>query len=320
MPLGIKARLRNIPVVRKVVIYLKKVEIKAFEGLSLYTVLEMYILGIAKGALSHRAAAISYSLFIAIFPFLLFLMNLIPYVPIDDFQHDFLGFIEGLLPPKTANFFDPVFEDIANRKRGGLLSTTFLLSIFLMANGINAIFGGFESSYHKRQRRSYFRQYGMSVMVALMLSCLFLSFVAIFLYFEVDLETYVVQNLTDYGYIKNDEIGVTILKVILFILITYLSTAILYYFGTSDGRESHFFSPGALLTTILIIITTYLFGIYIENFNNYNELYGSIGALLIFLLYIWLNSNLILLGFELNASLKTLRKVEYVAEKTDSDA
>lgn len=313
MPLELKARFLRIPLVKRVVAYLKGVEINAFGGLSLFDVLDMYISGIAKGALSHRAAAISYSLFIAIFPFLLFLMNLIPYVPIDDFQHNFQGFVEGLLPPKTADFFDPVFEDIANRKRGGLLSTTFVLSIFLMANGINAIFGGFESSFHKREKRSYFRQYGMSVLVALMLSILFMAFVTLFLYFEVDIETYVVQNLTDYGYIKNDEIGVTIMKVILFILITYLSTAILYFFGTSDGRESHFFSPGALLTTILIVITTYLFGIYIENFNNYNELYGSIGALLIFLLYIWLNSNLILLGFELNASLKTLRKAEYDA-------
>ncbi|GLB53759.1 hypothetical protein NBRC110019_28000 [Neptunitalea chrysea] len=304
---AVESKLQKIPVLRTIVSLLKKVKIKALEGISLYDVLEMYILGIAKGALSYRAAAISYSFFIAIFPFLLFLMNLIPYVPVEDFQHNFLAFIESLLPPKTANFFDPVFEDIANRKRGGLLSSVFVLSIFLMANGINAIFGGFENSYHLKEKRNYFRQYLMAVMVALMLSFLFLSFVAVFIYFEVDLETYVVQNLTDYGYVSSDEIGVTIVKVLLFIVITYLSMSILYYFGTVDGKESRFFSPGALFTTILIVVTTYLFGIYIENFNNYNELYGSIGALLIFMLYIWLNSNLLLLGYELNASLKSLK-------------
>ncbi|GLB49980.1 YihY/virulence factor BrkB family protein [Neptunitalea lumnitzerae] len=307
---AVESKLRKIPLVRNLVDVLKRFKLSAFEGISLYDVLEMYILGIVKGALSYRAAAISYSFFIAIFPFLLFLMNLIPYVPVDDFQHNFLGFIEGLLPPKTANFFDPVFEDIANRKRGGLLSSVFVLSIFLMANGVNAIFGGFENSYHSKEKRNYFRQYLMSIMVALMLSLLLLIFVAVFIYFEVDLETYVVQNLTDYGYISSDEIGVTIVKVLLFIVITYLSTAILYYFGTVDGKESRFFSPGALLTTILIIITTYLFGIYIENFNNYNELYGSIGALLIFMLYIWLNSNLLLLGYELNAALMSLKNNE----------
>ena len=83
---------------------------------------------------------------------------------------------------------------------------------------------------------------------------------------------------------------------------------ILYYFGTREGKQSRFFSIGALFTTLLIILTSYLFGIYIENFSQYNELYGSIGALLILLLYIWLNSNILLLGFELNASLNRLKK------------
>lgn len=307
MSAEVEAKLDKIPVVNRFVRFLKGIKLKALEGLSLYDLLEMYTFGIIKGALTYRATAISYSFFIAIFPFLLFLMNLIPYVPIDDFQHNFLAFIESLLPPKTAIFFDPVFEDIANSKRGGLLSSVFLLSIFLMANGINAIFGGFENSYHAKVKRSYFKQYFVSVMVALMLAILFLSFAIFFLYIEVDFETYVVQNMTDYGFLSSDDKGAYFGKILLFIAITYLSTAILYYFGTVDGKESRFFSPGAMLTTVLIILTTYLFGIYIENFNNYNELYGSIGALLIFMLYIWLNSNILLLGFELNASLTFLK-------------
>ena len=88
----------------------------------------------------------------------------------------------------------------------------------------------------------------------------------------------------------------------------YLATATLYYFGTKEGRHTRFFSIGALLTTLLIILTSYLFGIYIENFSQYNKLYGSIGALLILLLYLWLNANILLLGYELNASLTLLKK------------
>jgi membrane protein len=86
-----------------------------------------------------------------------------------------------------------------------------------------------------------------------------------------------------------------------------LATATLYYFGTKEGRQTRFFSIGALLTTLLIILTSYLFGIYIENFSRYNELFGSIGALLILLFYLWLNSNILLLGYELNATLRQLR-------------
>jgi membrane protein len=93
----------------------------------------------------------------------------------------------------------------------------------------------------------------------------------------------------------------------IFVIMVYVIIAILYYFGTVEGKESKFFSIGALVTTFLFIVTTYLFGIYINNFSQYNELYGSIGALLIMMFYIWLNSNLLLLGFELNISLQRLK-------------
>ena len=91
-------------------------------------------------------------------------------------------------------------------------------------------------------------------------------------------------------------------------LFVYVTVSILYYFGTVEGRKSQFFTPGALMTTFLLFLTTYGFRIYIENFSNYNQLYGSIGALLIFLLYIWINSNILLLGFELNATLTRFKR------------
>ena len=91
-------------------------------------------------------------------------------------------------------------------------------------------------------------------------------------------------------------------------LFIYITVNILFYFGTIEGRKNQFFTPGSLMTTLLFFLTTYCFGIYIENFSNYNQLYGSIGALLIFLLYIWINSNILLLGFELNATLTRFKR------------
>ena len=102
------------------------------------------------------------------------------------------------------------------------------------------------------------------------------------------------------------------MKIFFYIILTYISVAILYYFGTIEGKKTHFFSPGALMTCLLILLTTYFFGIYIENFSKYNQLYGSIGALLIFLFYIWLNSSVLLLGFELNATLNRLKNQDKV--------
>ena len=97
-------------------------------------------------------------------------------------------------------------------------------------------------------------------------------------------------------------------KYVFFIIMVYIATATMYYFGTRGGRYSKFFSVGAIFTTTLIIVLSFLFGIYIENFGQYNKLYGSIGALLILMFYLWINSNILLLGFELNASINKLRK------------
>lgn len=119
------------------------------------------------------------------------------------------------------------------------------------------------------------------------------------------------------GYDTNDQgiFMVAVAKYVFFVVMVYLATATLYYFGTREGKSSKFFSAGALLTTILIIIFSYLFGIYVTYFSTYNELYGSIGALLILLFYIWLNSNILLLGFELNATIRLLKRLNKKKEQ-----
>ena len=135
----------------------KNVKIPGLKGLSVYEVIKLYILGILKGALTSRAGGISFSFFMALFPFLLFILTLIPYVPIEGFQQDFLFMIERLLPPNTASSFEGVIRDIVNNKYSGLLSFGFLASIFLMANGVSAIFVGFEYSYHVIEMRNILR-------------------------------------------------------------------------------------------------------------------------------------------------------------------
>lgn len=300
----IEQKLAKIPVVKNLVALLKRVTISQ-NSFSLYDFLELYIVGIVKGALTYRASAISFSFFLAIFPFLLFILNLIPYVPIDTFQIDVWSFIDGLLPPGTNELFSSIFFDIADNRRGGLLSSVFLLSILLMTNGIVAIFGGFESSYHVRITRTYVRQYMVALMVAIIIALLILIVIAMFIYYGI----YIVPYLERTGLLYSTETIIQWSKIGFVTVIIYLATSILFFFGTKEGKKSKFFSIGSILTVLLFALTTYLFGIYIENFSQYNQLYGSIGALLIFLLYIWLNSNILLLGFELNASLLRLKKI-----------
>jgi len=318
MSLEVEEKLEKIPIVNWFVRFLKQIRLPGFEGLSVYDLIEMYVLGILRGTLSTRASAIAFSLFMALFPLIIFMVTLVPflvsYISIEhgDFDVQFQLFLESFLPSATGDYFGEVFTQIKDQKRGGLLSSAFLLSIFLIANGVNSIFGGFETSYHIDLTRHFFRQYLYALMVGLILAILIIVGFVAYIYFEF----YVLGYLSEFaakrgGYILGEDevVGVQIAKVLFFIILSYFTTAILYYFGTSEGKQAKFFSFGALMTTVLFLLTSYLFGIYVEKFARYNELYGALGGLLILMVYIWLNSNILLLGFELNASLNTLRKI-----------
>ncbi len=282
----------------------KAIILPGLEGLSLYDLGEIYTVGIVKGTFSTRASSIAFSFFMAIFPFLLFILNLIPFVWfIDDFHLKLLAFLDSLLPPQTSSFFNEIFFDIFNTPRAGLLSFVFVLSIFLMTNGINAIFTGFEYSYHTHINRSIIRQYFVALGVSLIIA--FMLLIAVIVVFYL---TYIIENLEAIGVFSDSLMWAQIGRYVVFILIIYNAVATLYYFGTKEGRQSRYFSIGAVFTMVLILITTFLFKIYIENFSSYNELYGSIGVLLILMLYIWLNANILLLGFELNASIYRLKQ------------
>ena len=267
--------------------------------------------------MSTRASAIAFSLFIALFPLLIFLITLLPFIiPFvsvgnENFDAQFLLFLESFLPEATSDYFDDIYHQIKDQKRGGLLSTSFLLSIFLMTNGVNAIFEGFEYSYHIDLTRNFFKQYAYALMVGLIISILILFGAVAYVYFEFYILNYLSElevQTRGTNVRESDIIVARIFKVLFLTMLTYLAVAILYYFGTAESKKSRFFSYGALLTTILILFTSYLFGIYVDEFARYNELYGALGGLLILMIYIWLNCNLLLLGFELNATIHRLHK------------
>ncbi len=290
-------------IIRRLLLKCHRIDLP-IQNLTLYDLLKLYVFGIINGTFSTRAGSIAFSFFLAIFPFLLFILNLIPFITfIDDFQERLLAFIEKALPPGTAPYFTQIFMDIAQNQRAGLLSFVFLFSIFLMANGVNSIFTGFEFSYHTKNNRSIVRQYLVAVGVAIIIAFLLLMAVV-----ATIVSTYLTQNLKDIGLLGDNFIWIEIGNFIVLILVLLVGISILYYFGTKEGKQTRFFSVGSIFTTIMILLTTYLFSLYIENFASYNKLYGSIGTLIILMVYIWLNSNILLLGFELNGTIYQLKQ------------
>jgi membrane protein len=301
---AIEKKLNKLPVIKHLVQFTKNIKFKSLaEGLSLYDLLEMYILGIFKGAFSYRASAIAFSFFMALFPFALFILNLIPYIPIQDFQVDFINFIAQNVPPNTFEAINKIIMDILNNSYKGLLSTGFILSIFLMTNGVNAILGGFEMSEHITLTRGYFKQYLISLALSLILSLLLIITVAAIIVFEVFIQKIKIQNFF------SDNISLIEWGRYAFVVLMILfTTSTLYKYGTKETSKIRFISSGSIFTTILIIVSSYVFGIYVEKFATYNELYGSIGTLLVLMFYIWINCMVLLLGFELNATINKLKR------------
>jgi len=283
---------------------MRKLHVPGFSGMSLYELLNLYWDGIINGFITVRAGAIAYSFFMAIFPFLLFTLSLIAVIPIENFQNDFIAFIHDIIPAKTFDVIDSIIYDIATKPKKGLLSISIVLSVLFMANGINAILTGFEESIHKIiDKRNIFKQYLVALSLSLVLVIiLFITVIAI-VYFEI----IVVYNLKEHGIIQDYNFWTLLGKKIFYLMMVLFSVSILYYFGTKEGKRLRFISPGSIMTTLLSVVSFYLFQIYISHFARYNQLYGSIGAFLIIMLMIWLNSLILLLGHELNMSILKLK-------------
>lgn len=294
----IEIKIEKVPVLRNLVHALKKIKLPWLQGLSLYDLLELYGLGIIESALTYHASAIAFSFFMALFPFALFILNLLPYIPIEGFQGDFLQFVKEGVPPNTYDAIYKIINDILNNSHSGLLSSGFILSIFLMANGLSGILGGFESSRHVLIKRGFIRQYLVSLGMSLLLSLLLIVTVAIIVIFEVLIRKTVFS----------DQLQLIIMgRYVFVILMVLITTSVLFKFGTKHDKNRPFISIGSVFTTILILLDSYVFGIWVIRFSKYNELYGSIGTLLILMFYIWINCMILLLGFELNGTVKKLR-------------
>lgn len=307
MSKDIEDQIEKIPVLNKLMAFTKTLKVPGLEGLSVYDLLELYGIGIARGAFSYRAGAIAFSFFMALFPFALFILNLIPYIPVKGFQEDFLQFVADSVPPNTYGAIEVILKDIMNNSYDSLISLGFLFSIFLMSNGMNAILGGFESSHQITIKRGYFRQYAVAIGLSLKFSMILILTISTIVVSEVFIQKF--SNRFHF----DDVLIIEWARYVFILVMIFVSCSFLFKYGTRETKKIPFVNAGAMLTTILVIVTSYVFGIYVTKFARYNELYGSIGTLLVLMFFIWINCMILLLGFELNAIInKHKRKNLYI--------
>ncbi len=296
-----KRTLRKLKVV--LTIWAMRRKLPLFEGLSLYDVSVFFFRGIAEGRITNRAASVAFSFFLALFPGILFLFSLIPFFPIADLEQEVFYTFQRILPPDTYDATRTTIDDILYNKRSDLLSFGALLTLIFATNGVNAIISNFNHSYHQLQSRNFWKQQLVSVILTLVLSILFLFGLTLIL-FSSD----VLNAILKFFYL--DEISPILIessRAILMVCTVLIAIALLYNFGPSKRREWRFISPGSILATLLIIASSAGFSFYVSNFGQYNKLYGSIGTLIVILLWIYINALVLIIGFELNASIATVK-------------
>lgn len=278
----------------------KRLVIPGFDGLPLYDVAEFFIRGVTKSSITMRASAISYSMFMALFPAVIFLFTLIAYIPVENFQQALLNSILDLLPDNTYESIRLTVEDIVKRQRGSLLSVGFFLAMIFSTNGIMSLMSAFNSTYHAIETRKLVWQYIISFFIVIVLT-LTVIFSVTLIIFGSDLLKYSVGHLTQNSTLIFNILYVT--KWLLIVAILFFVISLIFYLAPAKKTRFRFISAGSTLTTALFVLTSVGFNFYINNFSQYNKLYGSIGTLLVVMLWIYINALVLLIGFELNASI-----------------
>jgi membrane protein len=262
-----------------------------------------------KEGLTTRANSIAFSLFLGIFPFIIFLFTLLPYLPItEDYTLALSNSTKNVLPKNAHAYLMEIIHDITMIKRGGLLSIGFLFALYFASNGVLSLMKGFDKSYkeHFAQRSIWFKRL-IALLIVIVLGAIAAGSISFFVF-----SRYVFALLDGaVNTTRDDKIFYFIydfLKVISVIGLVIIAVNSIYYFGPSFRKKLPFFNIGSLVASSLILISSLVFAFFINNFGKFNEVYGSIGALIVILLWIKINSFILLVGFELNAAIAVNRK------------
>ena len=289
---------------KKLANFFKKIKPIGFAGLNLYDVAIFFVKGLQEGAITTRASSLAFNFFLAFFPSIIVFFTLIPYIPIIGFQETLMEILSNILPPSTNNATFNTLDDIINNQRGGLLSIGFILALYFSTNGMSSLIQAFNASYHIRENESIIKHQLLSILLTVVISALVFLTIILIIFGKTTI-TY----LVDFQLISQNKIVfLNIAKWIILIFMLFVGITTIFNIGPAIKSKIKIFSPGAILATLFIILTSIVFSYYIDNFSQYNKIYGSIGTLIIILLWIYFNAIFLLIGFELNASILNAKK------------
>lgn len=247
-----------------------------------------------------RTSSLAFSFFLALFPAIIFFFTLIAYIPIENFQDELLRQIVLLLPQNAYDFLIVTIEDIIQNQNLSLLSFGFVFALYFSSNAFSSMMSAFNKYVPERQKRPWYVDRLRSIALTFLVTLGLITTVVLIIYVQITLAWLADEVVINKRLI---EVSLNIAQYILLFVLVYFLFASLYYFGSSRIAKWSFFSPGATLATCLSVIATIAFTFYVNNFNSYNKIYGSIGTILVLMMMIYFNSLVLLIGFELNSSI-----------------
>jgi membrane protein len=279
----------------------RNLTLPGFEGVPLSNVFRFVLKGFGKGVLVTRASSIAFNMLMAILPASIFLFTLIPFIPVPNLKQELIRLFENIAPTQAYSFMQATIIDVITRKSGGFLIFMFIATIVFSTNGIHATINAFVVSSHRFRSRTWFDQRKISVILLLVVFVL-IAFAGSLLIFG----KMAITRLVTLHYLKKNIVYylLMILKWLVIGSLLLLAISFLYWLAPIKKSDFRFISPGSIFATLLFMLTSLGFSTYVNHFGQYNKLYGSIGTLIVIMIWLYLNSIALLIGFELNVSIK----------------
>lgn len=293
-------RILKVTYFRKFIHFTRKIVLPGFEGISIWEILVFFVWSIRKGLIATRASSLAFHFFLALIPFGLALVISSAYVPFFDLREDIIPIMSGFVPEILIGNFIDGLDDLENSTVNSMISVGFVMAIFFISNGFRVMINAFNSSKIDFEKRSWLS----TRLISLVLVLGFLISIITMLLFIVWERKLLILLGDNVAFVSNNFNFIFYGLAFLIIgAILYFSISFLFYIGPSKQSTFKFMSAGSTLTTTLVILIFLGYSFYVTNYANYNALYGSVGTIIIVLLWIYLNAYALLIGFELNASI-----------------
>ncbi|TXE12684.1 YihY/virulence factor BrkB family protein [Algoriphagus aquimarinus] len=284
---------------------------------NIYDVGRIFLIQLQKDDIIERAGSMAFSFTIALFPLILFLLNLIPYLQ-DIFPYittqNILSFIQEILPEEVFSQSENTIMDIVSKPRQSMLSLGFFFALFASTQGVMSMMNSFNSVYQTKDNRGFLQSRGIAVSIVMILAFTVITASIVMIVGGVLIRRLDEMQVFNSGFMI---FLFSSLKFLILLLMFYITTAFIFRFAPAVHDKWNFFSTGAKLAGLLITFGFYGFSFYLNNFASYNKLYGSIGTLIALMLWLLITSIIVIVCFEVNVSLDLVDEKKKRAGSTE---